>query len=94
MTSRGLLHTDKSRTLTGPRVAVDDFGELPERKRVARARAGLLGHDLGAWHRRPNDAAGRFNAFCRTCNRGVVVCTEAPEKMGDVYGRALEETCR
>lgn len=94
MTTRGLLRTVKPRTLVGPAAPIDDFGELPERKRTARTQAGRLGHDLGSWHRRPNDPAGRFNAFCRTCNRGVIVCTEAPEGLRDVYGRALEETCR
>ena len=93
-TSRGLLHTEKPTTVTSQAVAVDEFGELPERKRAATKRALGLGHVLGPWHRRPNDVAGRFNAFCRSCNRIAVVCIETPDGLDDIYGTALVETCR
>lgn len=74
--------------------AIDEFGELASRKRSAAATARKLGHDLMPWHERPNDPAGRWNAFCHTCNRAVVVCTEAPEGLPDVYGHALTDECR
>ena len=69
--------------------AVDEFGELPARKRAV-----ALGHDLGEWHRRPNDPYGRWNAFCRTCNMIAVVAVEAPDYFAEpVYGYALIKKC-
>jgi hypothetical protein len=83
----------KARQVYAPRPATDDFGELRERKKGARAAATKLGHDLSPWHRRPNDVAGRWNAFCLSCNRPAVVCTEAPDGLPDVYGDALTVDC-
>lgn len=74
--------------------AIDQFGELPARKRAAAATARRLGHDLTAWHQRSNDPAGRWNAFCATCNKAVVVCTETPDGFQDVYGPAYTDDCR
>jgi hypothetical protein len=74
-------------------LAVDDFGELPARKRTAAAEARHRGHDLTGWRRRVNDPAGRWNAFCATCNRVAVVCTETPDGLIDIYGTALKEDC-
>lgn len=72
----------------------DEFGELAERKRDAGKQARENNHQLGAWHRRPNDEYGRVNAFCTDCNRSVVVCPgEAPDKMPAIYGSALKERC-
>lgn len=73
--------------------AIDQFGELGARKKSAAARARSLGHDMLPWHRRPNDPAGRWNAFCASCNKPMVVCTEAPEGMPDAYGPALTTEC-
>jgi hypothetical protein len=85
---------------TTPRVivqdyaAIDNFGELPARKRQAETVARRLGHDLDAWHRRACDEAGRWNAFCHSCNKAVVVCTEAPDGFQDIYGPAYTEECQ
>ena len=73
--------------------AIDQFGELTERKREAAATARTLGHDLLPWHERPNDPAGRWNAFCASCNRAVVVCTEAPAGFPWIYGPAVTQDC-
>ena len=89
----GLLTSGKARHIYAPRAAQDDFGELPARKKAARQSALKLGHDLSPWHRRPNDVAGRWNAFCLSCNRAAVVCTEAPEGLADLYGDALSVDC-
>ena len=94
---RGLLQLAraKPKIVRAPRPAVDCFGELSERKRVARRAAERLGHSLRTWHRRPNDPAGRWNAFCERCNMLAVVCVEAPEGFDSpTYGSALRETCR
>jgi hypothetical protein len=81
-----------------PRVIVEDytidqFAELPERKRQAASMARRLGHDLDSWHRRSNDPAGRWNAHCRCCNKAVVVCTETPEGFDPIYGPAYTQPC-
>lgn len=94
---RGLLAMAraKPRVVRAPRPAVDDFGELAERKRLARRTAERLGHSLRTWHRRPNDPEGRWNAFCERCNRLAVTCVEAPEGFPSAsYGSALRETCK
>jgi hypothetical protein len=93
MRRRGLLTGGKARHVYAPRQAQDDFGEVRERKKAARSTAMRLGHDLSPWHRRPNDVAGRWNAFCLSCNRPAVICTEAPEGLADSYGAALTEDC-
>lgn len=91
---RSLLTDQGKATKPIQHLSVDDFKELPGRKRDARRRGQALGHDLGTWHRRKNDPYGRWNAFCRTCNLAAVVCTEAPDYMADpVYGHALTERC-
>lgn len=93
---RGLLAMARSKTKTvrAPRPVVDDFGELSKRKRDARRAAEALGHSLRTWHRRPNDPAGRWNAFCERCNRLAVTCVEAPEGFQSAtYGSALRERC-
>lgn len=89
---RGLLTKAEPKVVI-QHLAVDEFAEVPERKRTAERAARGLGHALSAWHRRPNDPAGRWNAFCHDCNRLAVVATEPVEKLGDVYGRALTEQC-
>ena len=91
---RGLLSLSKEK----PRrvvqsLAVDEFGELGVRKKEAAALARQLGHQLAGWHRRSNDPAGRWNAFCSDCNAVAVVCTEAPEGIPDMYGSALKNEC-
>jgi hypothetical protein len=73
--------------------AIDQFGELPERKRDAEKAAFKHGHDLAGWHERPNDPAGRWNNFCLACNQAVVVCTEAPEGFPQIYGPAYTKEC-
>ena len=73
--------------------AIDQFGDLAERKRTAATAARKLGHDMEGWHRRSNDPAGRWNSFCLSCNRAVVVCTEAPDGFADIYGPAFTEDC-
>lgn len=74
-------------------LAVDEFGELAERKWRANTAARALGHQMGGWHRRKNDEAGRWDAYCSDCNAAAVVCTEAPHGMPDVYGPALKNDC-
>lgn len=88
-----LVAAVKPRRIVQDYAAIDQFGELATRKRDAAATARKLGHDLLPWHERPNDPAGRWNAFCATCNKAVVVCTEAPEHLPDVYGPALTAEC-
>ena len=73
--------------------AIDQFGDLPSRKKAAVAQARSLGHDLLPWHERANDPAGRWNAFCATCNKLAVVCTETPKEFTDIYGHALTQKC-
>jgi hypothetical protein len=73
--------------------AIDQFGDVPTRKRAASAEARKHGHDLRGWVKRSNDPAGRWNAFCVTCNKAVVVCTETPEGFTDIYGPAYTEEC-
>jgi len=93
---RGLLaaaRTPAKKVVIQEYAAIDQFGELPARKKAAAKRAFDLGHDLMPWHRRTNDPAGRFNAFCVSCNRAAVVCTEAPEGIPESYGPALTESC-
>jgi hypothetical protein len=90
---RGLLTGVPARNIYAPQQARDDFGELRDRKKAARLTALKLGHDLSPWHRRPNDVAGRWNAFCLSCNRPAVVCTEAPDGLADTYGDALTMDC-
>ena len=87
-----LLSKEKPRNITQD-YAVDQFGELPSRKRAAGIRARQLGHDMGGWRRRSNDPAGRWNSFCATCNQPMVVCTETPAGFTDAYGPALTNEC-
>lgn len=89
-----LLRASKPRRIVQDYAAIDQFGELAERKRQAAARARAFGHDMAGWHQRPNDPAGRWNSFCHTCNKAAVVCTEAPEGIPDIYGHALTDQCR
>jgi len=89
-----LLSKAAPRQIVQLHAAIDDFGELPGRKREASATARKLGHDLDGWHRRSNDPAGRWNAFCTVGNAAAVVCTETPEGFRDVYGPALTLECR
>lgn len=92
---RGLLSSEGKPRTVQQRPSVDDFRELPQRKRDARACAIELGHDLGAWHRRKNDPYGRWNAFCRSCNMIAVVAVEAPDYLADpCYGHALTKECK
>ena len=93
LVKRGLLAAQKPHVVT-QHLSVDEFGELPARKREARRRAEGLGHDLGAWHRRRNDPYRRWNAFYQTCNLIAVVCVEAPDYLAEpVYGHALTRSC-
>ena len=89
-----LLSKAPPRQIVQLHAAIDDFGELPPRKRTAAALARGLGHDLDGWHRRSNDPAGRWNAFCVSCNAAAVVCTETPEGFRDIYGPALTLECQ
>lgn len=88
-----LLAKVKPRLVQQDYAAIDQFGELAGRKRQAAAAARRLGHDLLPWHQRTNDPAGRYNAFCTSCNRVVVVCTETPEGFAEIYGTAFTEDC-
>jgi len=88
-----LLAKPKKKYVVQHYEAIDQFGELAERKRSAATRARALGHDLIPWHQRPNDPAGRWNAFCFSCNAAVVVCTEAPDGFDDIYGPAITKDC-
>lgn len=90
---RSSVVTYRTRIQVSPDRAVDNFGEVTERKRKAAAQARALGHDLDVWHQRPNDPSGRWNAFCLTCNRPVVVCTEIPEGFPEIYGPAVKVDC-
>jgi len=77
------------------REAGDDFNELPEHKRRAREQSAQLGHQLGPWHRRRSDPAGRWNAYCSRCNAMAVVGVEPAPGVGKfIYGHALEVACR
>jgi hypothetical protein len=87
------LRVAKAKVYTQHYEAVDQFGELAGRKRDAATRARALGHDLIPWHQRPNDPAGRWNAYCATCNSAVVVCTETPDGFEDIYGPAVMKDC-
>lgn len=88
-----ILSTAKPKRIVQDYAAIDQFGELAGRKREAAAKARNLGHDLMPWHERGNDPAGRWNAFCTVCNKAVVVCTEAPHNLPDVYGPAIVIEC-
>jgi hypothetical protein len=87
------MSRDKPKRIVQDIAAIDQFGELAGRKKEAAATARALGHDLGPWHKRKQDTAGRVNAFCHKCNRPAVVCTEPPEGFPAVYGKALTEEC-
>jgi hypothetical protein len=90
---RGLLATEQPRTFT-EHIAVDEFGEMPARKRSARTLAATLGHTLGPWHHRTNDAAGRQHAYCTRCNAMAVVAPElAPGVEEFIYGHAVDRRC-
>ena len=93
---RGLLSvgSDKSRVIV-QHLAIDQFGELPARKRAAKAEATKQGHKLSGWYRRPNDEHGRWNAFCERdgCTALVVVATEPPAGVPFTYGPALTTKC-
>lgn len=93
---RGLLSTVRGIVqLIAPAPAVDEFGELPARKRNARAAAEHLGHELTAWRRRKNDQYGRWNAYCEHCGMTAVVGLEPAPGIGETsYGPALTESCR
>lgn len=85
----------KPRRVVQDLAAIDQFGELASRKREAVRIAHAHGHQLGSWHRRPNDPAGRFNAYCTDCNAPAVVCTEVPDGIeANIYGHALMIDCR
>lgn len=91
---RGLLGLEqKPRRIIQDFAGIDQFGEVAGRKREAAKVARAHGHDLSAWHKRKQDPCGRFNAFCVTCNRPVVVCTEPPDGFPVIYGKALQEPC-
>lgn len=75
-------------------LAVDEFGELKDRKRESLERARALGHQMTGWHRRTNDPHGRWNSYCVDCNRMAVVATEQPEGLSLAYGNALDENCQ
>lgn len=90
---KSLLLTNSQPRVITQDYAVDGFGELPARKRKASAQARKLGHQLLGWHRRPNDPAGRWNAFCASCNRLVIVVTEPQPGLPDIYGKALTDDC-
>lgn len=74
-------------------LAVDEFGEVGERKRFAERLARRFGHQLTSWHRRPNDPAGRWNSYCADCNGMAVVVTEARHGEPDLYGSATTTDC-
>ena len=57
-----LLSTAKPVVIKQDYAAIDQFGELAERKRQASTRARALGHDMLPWHERANDPAGRWNS--------------------------------
>ena len=95
---RGLLATARSASTNRIVVesrAVDDFGELRERKQTARDTAAALGHDLGIWKAR-GDVYGRQDARCRLCSAMATVCVEPPTAygLGLAYGKALTDQCR
>ena len=90
---RSVIIKAKPKVVQQDYAAIDQFGEVPTRKREAAEIARRLGHDLLPWHQRSNDPAGRYNAYCASCNRLAVVCTETPEGFTDVYGKALKEDC-
>lgn len=91
---RGLLAVAGASRYIMQDLSVDEFRELPARKRDARRTAEKLGHDLGAWHRRPNDPYGRWNAFCHTCNMIAIVAVEVPDCLAEpIYGHAVVRKC-
>jgi hypothetical protein len=70
----------------------DEFGEVAELKRDARARATRLGHVLGSFVlRRNNDT--KSDAFCTSC-ASVVVVNTADDELPTVYGKAIERRGR
>jgi hypothetical protein len=82
------------RRLVTQTYAVDEFGELATRKRDALAQAVAHGHQMGSWHKRPNDPWGRQNNWCVDCNANLTVAVDLPPLMpGLVYGHALKVTC-
>lgn len=89
-----LLKREVTKVVIQEYAAIDQFRELPDKKRAAEAQARTLGHDLLPWHERANDPAGRWNAFCASCNKLVVVCTETPKELADIYGHAFTDPCR
>src|SRR5262245_56536065 len=92
---RGLLKAaGKARVIIQDYAAVDQFGELPERKRGAERLARQQGHQLSGWHRRQNDPQGHWDAWCQDCGMLAVVVTEPRPGIAHVYGKALELTCR
>lgn len=94
LAKRGVLAASPKPVTVRQDLAVDDFQEVPARKKVAVQRATAYGHTLRPWHKRQNDPYGRWNAYCLTCNALVVVCTETPEGFpGPIYGQAATESC-
>lgn len=75
--------------------AIDQFGELPSRKRDAMrvAHDARHAHNMTPWHERKNDPFGRWNSYCRDCNRAMVVCTEPVPGFDLTYGPALLVAC-
>ena len=70
---------------------LDEFGELTDLKRTARRRAERLGHYIGVFTLRPQDAT-KANGWCAHCGKCAVVNT-AIDALPPVYGHALEERC-
>lgn len=76
------------------RLATDEFSEIGQRKKQAMEIARTLGHQMSAWHRRPNDEYVRWNSHCVDCNTAAVVATEIPPIIGQfIYGNALKHSC-
>lgn len=89
------LSKAKPRNVVQHYAAIDEFGELPTRKREALLSARKFGHELGSWCARSNDPSGRWNAYCDLCNAIAVVCTEEPDDIPSmVYGTAFKTACK
>ena len=84
---------DKPRRIIQILASIDEFNELPGLKLAAVKAAHGLGHQMGSWHRRPNDPYGRWNNSCVDCGRMAVVALEPPAGAGRAYGQALTIDC-
>lgn len=83
---------DVGRSLLRAEDVDDGFGYVRDLKKDASRIARKHGHDLGSWHRRPNQRT-IFDAFCITCNRLAVVNADPDHGLPPIYGHAVTDSC-